>query len=139
MLLSGPLLAVARIMMKSLKHAATASGSFGGPAEERDTIVLLDSILEGRWMSTVGSPSGAQEQELELPELAAPLPGELARPDRGGRGRAPSGEGPEADWWAPALESRALQDTVRLYRDNRLVADCALLVVLVCLIIFAPL
>mmetsp|Transcript_109846 Transcript_109846/g.295493 ORF Transcript_109846/g.295493 Transcript_109846/m.295493 type:complete len:574 (+) Transcript_109846:64-1785(+) len=59
MLLSVPLLAVLRIMMKSMKEGRNTSGG-----DDRDTIVLLDSILEGRWMTSIDEYDGYGDIEL---------------------------------------------------------------------------
>jgi len=59
MLLSVPLLAVLRIMMKSMKDGRNTSGG-----DDRDTIVLLDSILEGRWMTSIDEYDGYGDVEL---------------------------------------------------------------------------
>lgn len=87
MLLSVPLLAVMRLLLKSVTSAnVTAHG------EDAETLVFLDNILEGRWMSSVGADeddvdgehfieSSKSNIQLSLPEESQPPP---ERNERGG-------------------------------------------------------
>jgi len=152
MLLSVPLLAVARILMRSMRQAGTS----GCGHEESDTIVFLDSILEGRWMSTVGERSG--EDEMELAEVAAwqhpGAPGEqgelspgLATPELTATTPAafqPASPLREADlWaldvWALICDSKVAKDIAQFYEANRLLVDCAVLLLICAIIIYIPL
>jgi len=67
MLLSVPLLAVLRIIMRSFKEA---SPTMAVSRKDVETIVFFDSILEGRWMSSVTEDEGGEDLsdlELDLP------------------------------------------------------------------------
>mmetsp|Transcript_44411 Transcript_44411/g.105208 ORF Transcript_44411/g.105208 Transcript_44411/m.105208 type:complete len:625 (+) Transcript_44411:51-1925(+) len=59
MLISVPLMAVARLILRSSKLSAASSRwasdvAAQGDEEQDGTIAMLDTILEGRWMSSVG-------------------------------------------------------------------------------------
>lgn len=129
MLLSVPLLAVVRIVMKSMKQASLASAS-GNDAE---TIVFLDSILEGRWMSTVGDG----EEDLEMVGVTGTMLDDSA---------SPSGEHSEGasmaiyrhkDFWVAASENEVLRELRRFYQAHSMLIDaaglCAILVLIVLL------
>jgi len=138
MLLSVPLLAVLRLLLKSLKHAnQTNSGS----GEDADAIVLLDNILEGRWMSTVGAADSG-DVELELHDLSVynsskelPLP--------------PNSEGdPDAlrdalqqkhDVWEYLVESSYIKAARLFYQRHMLAVDTTLLLLVVVVLLFLPL
>ncbi|CAE8725136.1 unnamed protein product, partial [Polarella glacialis] len=68
MLLSVPLLAVVRIMMKSMRNAKSGGG------EDADTILFLDGLFAGRWMSN-GGEQHADALELELAEFSGNFKG----------------------------------------------------------------
>jgi len=150
MLLSVPLLAVVRIVMRSMRQANKGSCV----NEDSDTIVFLDSILEGRWMSTVGERSG--DEELELAEVTA---WQHHREEHGDQGDASVAGDPtqsptseplrssaalrEADLWALDVwalisDSQLVKDILQFYEANRLLVDCAFLMLIIVLILFIP-
>jgi len=142
MLLSVPLLAVVRIMMRSMRQASNASS---GTFEDTDTIVLLDNILEGRWMSSVGERG---EQEIELAEVSAwhSEIGDQGSPTEPGAAEA-SREMPHEQWTADlrALDVHALvcdsqlaRDILQCYEANRLAVDCAVLTLIMIVVVFIP-
>lgn len=141
MLLSVPLLAVVRIVMRSMRQANAASCS---TEEGQDTIVFLDNILEGRWMSSVGERG---DVELELVEVSTwPHHREqLGDPDLAATAtRDPAvAEQIRADlWaldvWALICDSPLIKDVLQFYEANRLLVDCAVLLVFIAIILFIP-
>merc|ERR1712242_506118 len=60
MLLSVPLLAVLRIVMKSLAQMSSSGG------KDADALAFLDSILEGRWMSSAVLEPDSEDGDTEL-------------------------------------------------------------------------
>mmetsp|Transcript_43705 Transcript_43705/g.100896 ORF Transcript_43705/g.100896 Transcript_43705/m.100896 type:complete len:557 (+) Transcript_43705:52-1722(+) len=57
MLISVPLMAVARLILRASKTgwASDASGASGSTEDADETVLMLDAILEGRWMSSDGT------------------------------------------------------------------------------------
>jgi len=142
MLLSVPLLAVVRIVMRSMRQA-NAAASHG--YEDADTIVFLDNILEGRWMSSVGE-RGDVELELvdvsswpdpseQLGEHGEPSPAAAASRDPAAAERI---RAESLDVWGFISDSSLIKDILRLYEANRLLLDCAVLAGFVGLIVFMP-
>lgn len=79
MLLSVPILAVFRIMMRSLRHSHHHGGD--------DAITMMASILEGRWMSNVGDRPDAEEIHFDVRHDQPLLhPGALSQEGYGGEG-----------------------------------------------------
>jgi len=131
MLLSVPLLAVLRILMKSMKLAA---GKAGG--EEADTIVFLDNILEGRWMSSVGESAG--DEELEMPELSIYQPSS-SKEISGEQGDPGIARPPRPGLWASFNESCLGKWLHQAYRTHRLLLDVTLLAAIFYTVLLTPL
>eukprot|EP00928_Gymnodinium_smaydae_P014826 TRINITY_DN15444_c0_g1_i2.p1 TRINITY_DN15444_c0_g1~~TRINITY_DN15444_c0_g1_i2.p1 ORF type:complete len:539 (+),score=107.65 TRINITY_DN15444_c0_g1_i2:155-1771(+) len=131
MLLSVPLLAVIRLLLKSMKHANRA-GSIEG--EDADTVVFLDSILQGRWMSSVGETGlGGELEEMELHDFASPTKAQSAaeRVNSGlsGSGAVPGSLEEEEDEarWRAVSDNALCSGCLSFYKEHRLLMDVGLL------------
>jgi len=122
MLLSVPLLAVVRLMLKSFNRA--------GQGRDSEGAAWLEGVLEGRWMSSVGDdfvdydnnefsmtkdPTLASLTELDEDETETEI-----RPARGG-----------FHPWQAIRESPFGQEVKRIYGENALTIDIAMLIGLV--------
>jgi predicted PurR-regulated permease PerM len=136
MLLSVPLLAVMRLMLRSMSES---------PGRDAETAELVDSILQGRWMSSVGDDvdmdellTGSQgfaiDMDLALGEEAASEA--IERMNAGiFWGNFKKG----ASIWDAIFESPAGQEVSRIYGENRLTLDILMLVGLVISLTVVPL
>lgn len=135
MLISVPLLAIVRLVLKSVKHANRVTSTTGGDA---DTVAMMDNILQGRWMSTVGATLD------ELPEYSI----EKHAFEEGERPFQQSGDG--VDWnrneehvsfmrslWKTILDSKVGRETKAVYKKQPLCLQImASIIVVVTLWIF---
>eukprot|EP00929_Paragymnodinium_shiwhaense_P069578 TRINITY_DN35086_c0_g1_i1.p1 TRINITY_DN35086_c0_g1~~TRINITY_DN35086_c0_g1_i1.p1 ORF type:complete len:652 (+),score=151.46 TRINITY_DN35086_c0_g1_i1:96-2051(+) len=144
MLFSVPLLAVMRLLLKSAKHANRASSVEG---DDADTIVFLDNILEGRWMSSVGDPR-QDEDAIELPEyfIHTPSKGDELPDKNSAHTVGAEAEafccGPvqfNKDMWDVLADSPAGKAVVKIYQRHRLLWDCLLSAVVAAVLILVPL
>jgi len=102
MLLSVPLLAVVRIMIKSVK--------FPNAGGDDDTAAFFDGVFAGRWMSSVGEPRGEEDIDDYHSEVhpkdegrvdaTAPVCGEIQRYE---------------DLWTMLMESQLAQELRQMY------------------------
>jgi len=130
MLLSVPLLAVIRLLLKAMKRASAG--------EATDTIAFWDNVLEGRWMTSV-SDDGAAETELAIdprsrddsaPEDEADPWGELGdSPPRPRDGRRHTSK----SHWEMLSESSWYRAMQEFNSAHKLALDCASLI---CILVF---
>lgn len=141
MLVSVPLLAVVRLALRSMRQANSASMSNG---EDADTIVFLDSILEGRWMSTVGGEGEGEGEEMELSYNVTGGNNSSERsvtPETGDM----EAEGTTAevleprDLWAVCDDIKYMKEVRQFYEERRVCVHAALLGFAVVLLTLMPL
>lgn len=137
MLLSVPLLAVVRSMMKSMKRAYRSSSG-----EDTDTIAFLDNILEGRWMSSVGGRPG--EEELEMADV---WQGRGSKASSSSGNLQPHGPPAAADaehsshpasTWDMIMDSDPGRDLRDFYNAHGLLLDITGLVFVLGIVVFIP-
>lgn len=115
MLLSVPLLAVVRIMIKSVK--------FPNAGGDDDTAAFFDGVFAGRWMSSVGEPRGEEDIDDYHSEVhpkdegrvdaTVPVCGEIQRYE---------------DLWTMLMESQLAQELRQMYLQRQLTYDFGFLV-----------
>jgi predicted PurR-regulated permease PerM len=128
-LLSVPILAVARLLLKSMKDA--------DQGDANDTIAFFDNILEGRWMSSVGDNHQNAEQEMELPEFSI-LQGDSKDLSQDIQLAKTASQPPIKDFWEILNQTDAGRLLRDFYASNQFCIDLILLIGLMAALVFAP-
>ncbi|CAK9113991.1 AI-2 transport protein TqsA (Transport of quorum-sensing signal protein) [Durusdinium trenchii] len=116
MLLSVPLLAAIRMMIKSVKFPTS-----GG---DDNTDAFFDSVFRGRWMSTVGEQRGEEVIDESEVHAAGQKEEEAVEAETVFCGKLHQYE----DLWTMFSESQLAQDVRQMYHQRQLTCDLGLLI-----------